>query len=244
MRSLGSQLPRDMTRGLITIICLFISSNSLSQELKAALSLRLGPGIGYPVNIELPSGTDIDIHQRRHTWLLVQDERGAGGWARIAEVGASGGLDERLAWRLKELKDKHYGQLVGRLFHNELGAGLSLGWRIDNRFGAWQAEIERASDSQGQWLALGAWYLSEHQLSDLSYYRAGIGLGLATESKSSEVFSNSTEDSESLYGGLELAVGLRPVKQLDTGLSLRYLHSANTSAADSTVVSWYWSFEL
>jgi hypothetical protein len=233
-----------MTRGLITIICLFISSNSLSQELKAALTLRLGPGIGYPVNIELPSGTDIDIHQRRHTWLLVQDERGAGGWARIAEVGASGGLEERLAWRLKELKEKHYGQLVGRLFYNELGAGLSLGWKVNNRFGVWQGEIERASDSQGQWLALAGWYLSEHEFSNLSYYRAGVGLGLALENKSSEVFSPNDENANSLYGGLEVAAGLRPIKQLDTGLSLRYLYAANSTTADSTVISWYWSFEL
>lgn len=244
MRSLGNQSLRSMAQGLITIICLFISSNSLSQELKAALTLRLGPGIGYPVNIELPSGTFIDIHQRRHTWLLVQDERGEGGWAQIADVGKSGGLEERLAWRLKELKDKHYGNLVGRWFQNELGKGMSLGWKVANRYGAWLAEIERATDANAQWQSASAWYLSEHPLSSHSYYSAGIGLGYSSENKASEVFSTTEQGLESVIGGIQLAMAVRPLKQLETGLSLRYLFSASTADADSTVLSWFWSFEL
>lgn len=244
MRSLESSYLRDMTRVLITIIGLIHIPYSFSQELNDALTLRLGPGIGFPVNIELPSGTYIDITQRRNTWLHVQDERGEGGWATIADVGETGGLDTRLAWRLSELKKENYGNFVGRWFSNELGFGLSMGWKVSNRYGHWLAEIERATDAKAEWQAISSWYISEQVLTSRSYYSAGVGLGYSQESAQSDVFTELGQKNDSLFGGLELAVGIRPIKQLVTGLSLRYLFAASPGDADSSVVSWYWSFEL
>jgi len=233
-----------MTRVLITIFFLIHTPYSFSQELKAALTLRLGPGIGFPVNVEFPSGTYIDITQRRNTWLHIQDERGEGGWAKVADVGRTGGLDSRLAWRLSELKKKNYGNLIGRWFSNELGYGLSIGWKVPNRYGHWLAEVEKATDANANWQAISSWYISEQAFSSRGYFSAGIGLGYSQENSASRVFSQLGQEDDSLFGGLELAVGMRPIKQLETGLSLRYLFAASSDDADSSVVSLYWSFEL
>lgn len=244
MRSLESRLLRSMTQLLITLIFLISTPSGLAQELKAALSLRLGPGIGYPLNIELPSGTYVDIMQRRNVWLLVQDERGEGGWAKISDVGDSGGLDERLAWRLSELKKEKFGSLVGRWFDNELGYGLALGWKVPFQYGHWLTEVEKATDAEANWQAISTWYLSEHALTGSGYYSAGIGIGYSQENSHSQVFSELNKSADAVFGGVELGIGLRPIKHLDTGLSVRYLFASSSDDADSTVVSWYWSFEL
>ncbi len=244
MRSLYYQSLWDMTRGLVLVCTIIFSSTSIAQELTAALSLRLGPGIGYPVNIELPSGTDIVITQRRNSWLLATDERGEGGWAKISDVEFSGGLAERQAWRLSELKKKDIGDLQGRWFTNGQAYGLSLGWKFRSKYGNWLAEVEKAADSQSEWHSVAAWFISPHTLTNNSYLSGGIGLGYAQENTLSHVFSEADEASQTVFGGIELALGVRPVKQVDTGLSLRYLLAASSANADSTVISWYWSFGI
>jgi len=244
MRSLGYRSLLGMSQWLVMIGCLLFSSYSLSQQLTGALSLRLGPGIGYPVSIELPSSTYIDIIQRRNTWLLIRDERGEGGWAKIADVGDSGGLEERLAWRLTELKKELSGELVGRWFNFSQGYGLSLAWKLPANYGHWLFEVEKASDAQVEWHSLASWYVSEHLISPSSYYSAGLGLGVSQENSMSQVFSKRGDAQQAVYGGIELALGLRPTKQVDTGLSVRYLFAASSEDADETVISWYWSFGI
>jgi len=244
MRSLGNEAGRGISHWLVMIGCLLFSSLSLSQQLTGALSLRLGPGIGYPVSIELPSGTYIDITQRRNTWLLIRDERDEGGWAKIAEVGESGGLKERLAWRLTELKKESNGEVVGRWFNFNQGYGLALGWKLPSDYGHWLFEIEKASDAQVEWHSLASWYLSQHNITAHSYYSAGMGLGVAQENSKSQIFSDYGDAQQAVYGGIELALGLRPTKQVNTGLSVRYLFAASSADADETVLSWYWSFGI
>ena len=244
MPSWGSGNLRSIVQVLITILCLLHTQSGLAQELRAPLALHLGPGIGFPVNIEFPSGTYIDITQRRNDWLLIQDERGEGGWAKIADVGHAGGLKERLAWRLRELKYESAGNLVGRWFNHELGNGLALGWKVAHQYGYWQGEVERSSDADAYWQGISAWYISQHGITARTYYSAGIGLGYAQENAASEVLKDMGKANDTLFAGFEVALGIRPVKQLETGLSLRYLLAASSADADSTVISLYWSFEI
>jgi hypothetical protein len=233
-----------MTPALILIGSIIFSPISFAQELTAALSLRLGPGIGFPTNIELPSGTDVVITQRRNSWVLVVDDRQESGWAKISDVEQSGGLADRQAWRLTELKRKEWGDLQGRWFVNEQDYGLALGWRSKSVDGHWLVEFERATDTGSQWQALSAWYTFKHSISPRSYYSTGLGFGLSQENEQSHVFGREGEASQTGFGGFEIALGIQPVKQVDTGLSLRYLLASSPRDGDSTVVSWYWSFGI
>lgn len=244
MRSLKNLFLLNMMQGLMIIICVVLTPSLLAQELNNALSLRLGPGIGYPINIELPSGTFVEVIWRRNSWLLVQDQRGQGGWAKITDVGLSGGLDERLAWRLSELKKEKSGSLVGRWFNNELGYGVALGWKVPFYNGYGLTEIAKATNANAAWQSVSTWYLSEHTLSGSGHYTAGIGLGYSQENANSHVFSESNKSSDAVFGGVELGLGVRPLKHIDTGFSVRYLFASSSDDADSTLVTWYWSFEL
>ena len=244
MRSLKFQSFWDATSRLILISTIIFTPISFAQELKAALSLRLGPGIGYPTNIELPSGTEITINQRRNSWLLVVDDRNESGWAKISDVELSGGLADRQAWRLSELKKPDVGSLQGRWFANEQDYGLSLGWKTKTSNGNWLVEVEKATNSQVSWQALLAWYNFEHAINSRSYYSTGLGLGVSQENKPSQVFSKTGESSTTGFAGIELALGIHPVKQVDTGLSVRYLLAESPRDGDSMVVSWYWSFGI
>ncbi|MEH6447174.1 MAG: hypothetical protein V7765_00795 [Oleispira sp.] len=244
MRSLKFQSLWGMTPTLILIGSIIFPPLSFAQELTAALSLRLGPGIGFPTNIELPSGTDVVITQRRNSWLLVVDDRQESGWAKISDVEQSGGLANRQAWRLTELKKKELGSLQGRWFANEQDYGLSLGWKSKTVDGHWLIEMEQATNTQTKWQALLAWYTFKHPISPRSYYSTGLGLGFSQENSQSNVFSEVGESAQTGFGGFELAIGIQPVKQVDTGLSFRYLLASSPRDGDSTVVSWYWSFGI
>ena len=244
MRSLRLQSLLGITQVLIIIGSILLSPLSLAQELTAALSLRLGPGVGFPTNIQLPSGTDVVITQRRNSWLLVEDERQESGWAKIADVEQSGGLAERQAWRLSELKGRDLGSLQGRWFGNEQSYGLALGWKAKTTNGHWLVEAEKSTDTQASWQALLAWYNFDHSLTTRTYFSTGLGVGISRENSQSHVFSKEGESSDTGYGGLELALGIRPVKEVDTGLSARYLLASSPRDGDSVVVSWYWSFGI
>ena len=89
MRSLKSRPLCAITQGFIILSSIIFSPLILAQELSAALSLRLGPAVGFPNSIEFPSGTEVTVSQRRHAWLLVADDRGEGGWAKISDVESS-----------------------------------------------------------------------------------------------------------------------------------------------------------
>lgn len=244
MRSLKHRYLWSMTQGLVTVICLAFSSYGFSQELAAALSLRLGPGIGFPTSIQLPSSTDIIITQRRHSWLLVMDERGESGWAKIADVEFSGGLADSQAWRLSELKKKNRGDLLGRWFKSEQGYGLSLGWTSKFSLGRWAVEVEKSIDGQAEWHSMSAWFLADKYIASTSYFRYGFGLGYAMEDDESNVFGLPDKENEALYSGVELGLGYKPNMQINHGLSLRYLLASSQGNNDSAVVSWYWSFGI
>lgn len=244
MRSLKLQPLWGMTQVLIIIGSILFSPLTLAQELTAALSLRLGPGIGFPMNIQLPSGADVVITQRRNSWLLVEDERQESGWAKISDVEQSGGLADRQAWRLSELKGSDLGSLQGRWFRNEQDYGLALGWKAKTINGHWLIEVENSTDTEASWQALLAWYNFEHSLTARSYFSTGLGIGLSRENSQSHVFSKEGESSDTGFGGIELAFGIHPVKEVDTGLSARYLLASSPRDGDSVAVSWYWSFGI
>lgn len=244
MRSLKLQPLWDMTLRLFLISSILFSPISIAQELTAALSLKLGPGIGFPTIIELPTNTVVEVIQRRNSWLLVEDERGEGGWAKISDVKKSGGLADRQAWRLSELKKRNIGSIQGRWFVNEEDYGLSLGWRVKNPHGHWLVEIEKSTDSKAERQALLAWYSFDHSIGPRSYYSTSLGLGMSQENAYSNVFGEKGKNSKIGFGGVEVALGVQPTKRVDTGLSFRYLLAASPRDGDSTAVSWYWSFGI
>lgn len=244
MRCLKDRPVLCMTQCFIVISSIIFSPSTLAQKLLMPLSLRLGPAIGFPSSVELPTGTDVTVIQRRYDWLLVVDEREESGWARISDVEVSGGLADRQAWRLSELKKKSLGDLQGRWFDNGRGYGLALGWKLRTANGHWLAEIERASDSQLQWRALSTWYAFDYALTSRSYYSAGLGLGYAQKEEHDRIFYNERNSSSTLFTGIEFALGVLPIKQVDTGLSVRYLQTRSYSDVSSTVISWYWSFGI
>lgn len=244
MRSLKSQPMCIIAQGVVIISSIIFSPSIVAQELLAPLSLRLGPAIGFPVSIELSTNTPITVTQRRNNWLLVTDERGEGGWAMITDVELSGGLADRQAWRLSELKRKDFGDLQGRWFANEQGYGLSFGWKLRTSNGHWLAEVERASNAQSQWQAFSTWYAFDYELTGRSYYSAGFALGYAHENSHSHVFNTKNDSMSTLFAGAELSLGFVPTKRIDTGLSVRYLQTLPTTRSDSTVISWYWAFGI
>jgi hypothetical protein len=244
MRSLKFQSLWHLTLGLLLANSILFSPIVFGQELTETLSLRLGPGIGFPVGVEVPSGAEITITQQRHTWLLVVNERDERGWAEISTVMAAGGLTDRQAWRLSELKKRELGSLQGRWFRNEQDYGLSLGWRSRTSDGYWLMEVEKSTNTQTEWQAVSAWYMFKKPINPQYYYSLGLGLGISHENDESHVFSEAGESLQTGFGGFELALGFQPVKQIETGLSLRYLLADHLNDGDSTVVSWYWLFGI
>lgn len=244
MRSFGACLLKILMHPLMAICYLLFTPLSFSQELSDTLSLRLGPGVGYPVNIELPSGSTIDIKQRRNDWLLVHDPRGEGGWATIDQVDVAGGLAERQAWRLTELKEEDYGVLIGRFYQLESNYGASLGWKMPKQYEEWSFEHEKSSDSLENWQSISSWYGISEPFVWKSYYGLGLGLGYSWENSHSHVFSSEGEEGESLYAGLELALGYRPANTIDTGISVRYLRDASSQGESASVISLFWSFGI
>lgn len=247
MRSLKLQPILCLTVGFILTGSLLFSPVTFGQELTKALSLRLAPGADYPVSVEMPSKTPVAISQRRHSWVLVVDERdesGGSGWAEIPIVAEAGGLTDRQAWRLTELEKREPGSLQGRWLRNEQNYGLSLGWRSETPRGYWLMEIERTMNAQAKWQAVSAWYMFNNSISTQRYFSLGLGLGISEENDDSQIFSGTGESLQAGFVGFELALGFKPLQQVDTGLSLRYLLAASPNGGNSKVVSWYWLFGI
>lgn len=244
IRVLKIQSLLRLTLGLLLANTILFSSIASGQELISALSLRLGPGVGFPVSVEVHSGVEVTVTQQRHAWLLLVDERGESGWAEISAVKAAGGLTAKQAWRLTELKRREAGNIQGRLFRNEQEYGLSLGWRSKTSNGYWLMEVEQSTNTQARWQAASAWYIFKTPINPQYYYSLGLGLGISRENDESHVFSRVGESSQTGFGGFELTLGFQPVTRVDTGMSFRYLLADHLNNDNSTVVSWYWLFGI
>ncbi len=244
MRSYGNWLLQFLVRWVVVSGCLLFSTFSFSQQLSETLVLRLGPGVGFPVNIALPSGTDISVEQRRNNWLLIHDERGAGGWAKIEQVDHANGLAERQAWRLSELKQDDYGAVLGRFYQLDNNYGVSVGWRMPKPYQRLSFEVEKASDAVAVWHGASSWYDLSQVVYQRAYYGLGIGLGYAWENTHSQVFSPQGKAAQTGFAGIKLLAGYRPVNNVDTGISIRHLRAVSPENASANVISWFWSFGI
>lgn len=244
MRSLRFKGLRYLAQSLVTIFVLFFSSYNLSQSLTAGLSLRIGPSVGYPYSIELPSGSDVSIVQRRDDWLLVKDQRGEMGWALLTDIDSAGGLQERQAWRLKELKSPMLGQLSGQWFADESGQGWGLGWAFPFYEYRLSSEYQQSKNYAAQWKSVSAWLTTDEQLSNRTFYRYGFGAGYGVENEDSYVLSDKGEVKSSAYWGGEVSIGFAPNQAFESGLKLRYLLTDLQGRYSSHQVSWYWAMEI
>ncbi|OUS40717.1 hypothetical protein A9R00_04680 [Oleispira antarctica] len=244
MQSLRFKELRITAQGLITIYCLFFSSVVFSQQLTATLVLRIGPSVGFPYSIELPSGSEITIAQRRDNWLMVKDARGETGWALMSDIDAAGGLPERQAWRLTELKEPSNSLLSAQWFANESGQGWGGGWIYPWRDYRLSAEYEQSKSYAAQWQSLSAWLTAGKQLSSKTFFRYGLGVGYGQENEESFVLSEEGEARSAGYWGSEISVGIMPNQEFETGIRFRYL-LADLQATDSSYhLSWYWSLGI
>lgn len=241
MQSLKFKGLRFISQGLITLLFLGVSFYSHSQVLTAGLSLRIGPSVGFPYSIELPSGSDISIIQRRDDWLLIQDERGEIGWALLTEIDKAGGLPDRQAWRLKELKKSVSGQLRGQLFTNKSGQGWGLGWAYP--FMAYQlsSEYQQSNNFDAKWQSFSAWMTADESINRNIVYRYGFGLGYGIENEASHVLSSEGESDDSAYFGGEVSIAFIPNQEFESGLQMRYLLTDLQGRYSSYQVSWYWA---
>lgn len=244
MRSYGHWLLQFLVRWGVISGCFVFSTYSFSQQLSDTLVLRLGPGIGFPVNIALPSGTEVHIEQRRNHWLLIHDERGEGGWAKIEQVDRANGLAERQAWRLSELKKDDYGAVLGRVYQLDNNYGVSLGWRMPKPYQRVSFEAEKTSDAIAVWQAVSSWYELSQTVSRQTYYGLGLGLGYAWENAHSQVFSQQGKTAQTGFAGIQLLAGYRPLSHVNTGISVRHLRAVSPENASANVFSWFWSFGI
>lgn len=241
MQSLKFKALRSISQGLITLFFLGVSFYSHSQILTAGLSLRIGPSVGFPHSIELPSGSDISIIQRRDDWLLVQDERGEIGWALLTNIDEAGGLPDRQAWRLKELKKPVSGQLRGQLFSNKSGQGWGIGWAFPFMDYQLSSEYQQSSNFDAKWQSFSAWMTADQLISHNVFYRYGFGLGYGIENEASYVLSDDGDSGDSAYWGGEVSIAFTPNQQFESGLQLRYLLTDLQGRYSSYQVSWYWA---
>jgi hypothetical protein len=244
MRSLRFKGLRYLTQSLIAAIILCFSSYGLSQPLGASLSLRIGPSVGFPYSIELPSGSDVSLVQRRGDWLLVKDQRGETGWALLADIDNAGGLQERQIWRLKELKQPVSGQLSGQLFTNQSGQGWGLGWAFPIDDYRLSSEYQQSKSEVAHWTSFSTWLTAEQKLSRKTFYRYGLGVGYGLENEESYVLSDKGKASNSAYWGGEFSIGFSPSQKFESGLQLRYLLADLQGSYSSYQVSWYWSLGI
>lgn len=241
MRSLKFKGLRHVPQYLITLFLLGFSFQSHSQVLTAGLSLRIGPSVGFPHSIELPSGSKVSIIQRRDDWLLVEDDRGETGWALLADIDEAGGVDDRLAWRLKELKEPVSGQLTGQWFINDSGQGWGLGWAFPFRGYRLSSEYQQAKNFDAKWQSLSVWVTTEEPISRNTFYRYGLGLGYGLENETSDVLSDLGDAADYAYWGGEVSIGFTPNQQFESGLQLKYLLADLQGRRSSYQVSWYWA---
>lgn len=244
MQSLRFKVLRNIVQGLITVYCLFFSSVVFSQQLTATLVLRIGPSVGFPYSIELPSGSEISITQRRDNWLMVKDDRGETGWALMTDIDAAGGLPERQAWRLTELKKPSSDLLSAQWFSNESGQGWGVGWMfpwLDYRL---STEYEQSKNHAAQWQSLSAWLTTAERLSSKTFFRYGLGIGYGQENEESFVLSEKDKPRSAGYWGGEISVGIAPNQEFETGIRFRYLLADLQMSDSSYHLSWYWSLGI
>lgn len=244
MRSLRFKSLRYLVSGLVTLFYLCVSTNSCAQTLTASLSLRLGPSAGFPYSIELPSGSDISIIRRQDDWLLVQDDRGETGWALLGRIDEAGGLEDRQAWRLKELKQPLLGQFSGQWFTDKSGQGWGIGWTspfMDYRL---TGEYQQSNNFDASWQSVSVWLNAEESLSSHTFYRYGVGLGYGLENESSFVLSDKGDANNSGYWGGQVSIGTALNQKFETGLRFRYLLAGLQGQYSSYQASWYWAIGI
>jgi hypothetical protein len=244
MRSLRFKGLRYLAQTLVASILLCFSSYGLSQPLTASLSLRIGPSVGFPYSIELPSGSEVSIVQRRDDWLLVKDQRGETGWALVADIDYSGGLEERQTWRLKELKKPALGHLSAQLFTDKSGQGWGLGWAFPFYDYRVSSEYQQSKNYDAQWQSFSTWLTIDEELGRKAFFRYGLGVGYGLENEESYVLSDQGEARDSAYYGGEVSIGYAPNQKFESGLQLRYLLADFQGSSSSYQVSWYWSLGI
>lgn len=244
MLSIKSKSLRYLGQSLAAIFFLCFSSYGFSQSLVATLSLRIGPSVGFPHSIELPSGSEVSIVQRRGAWLLVKDQRGETGWALLSDIDAAGGLQERDVWRLKELVKPIVGHLSGQWFTDPSGQGWGVGWAMPLSDYRLASEYQQSKSYDAQWQSFSAWLTREEKLSRKTFYRYGLGLGYGLENEESHVLSIEGQARESAYWGGEVSIGFAPSQKFESGLQLRYLLANLQGSHSSYQVLWYWALGI
>ena len=142
LRSLWSKL-------VISTAFLLSAATVTAETLTNSLSLHLSAGSGYPVSIELPSGSDVTIIEKQHDWVRVQDQRGASGWAKASDVRDSGGLDELIDWHWREQEGGNIGALKPQYMLNSAGRGWGAGWLYSLDDAVLELEYSRSSSGEG-----------------------------------------------------------------------------------------------
>lgn len=244
MLSIKPKILRQLAQGLIALTFLCFSSHSFSQSLVTTLSLRIGPSVGFPHSIELPSGSVVSIVQRRDDWLLVKDQRGETGWALLTDIDAAGGLQERQGWRLKELKTPVSSQISGQWFTDQSGQGWGVGWALPLSDYRLSNEYQQSTSYDAQWQSFSAWITIEEEFSRRVFYRYGLGLGYGFENDESHVLSDEGEARDAAYWGGEVSIGFAPNQKFESGLQLRYLLAGLQGNYSSYQVSWYWALGI
>lgn len=225
---------------IISLVSVTVSAATLTESIQ----LRLHPGSGYPVSIELPKGTSVDVAVRQNDWLLITDQRGNHGWSQVAAVRDAGGIDPLLDWSWRELEDEIGLSLRLGVLKNPHNSALSAA--VFAPLGNLEAGLEAnvGDDTEATMTSVLFWGVGQHQINDRTFIRFAAGLGAGEENRAGQRFSALGEQESLVLFSTEVSAGWRINSNLSTDLGLRMMTSDQPESAIESIISWKWQLGI
>jgi len=243
MRNMLNQLNTIIRLSLVIIFSL-ASATVSAASLTDSVQLRLYPGDGYPIVIELPRNSEIKILQRQNDWLMVGDSRNQKGWVAVDELRLAGGVDPVLRWGWRELED-------------DLGVDLRFGLDSNPHNLAWSmagfykisgldvgVEYGQGYEGEAGMQNLMLWLEDRYMLNATAFLRYALGAGMGAESKQGQRFTEIGKSSQLALLGLDLSIGVNLTSRLSTDLGVRWLASDQQDSEVEPAISWKWQFGI
>lgn len=235
---------RLLTKSCLGLIISLASVTVSAATLTEAVQLRLHPGSGYPVAIELPKDTYVDVISRQNDWLLLADERGNQGWSQVEDVRDAGGVDALMDWSWRELEDELDLALRFGLLSNPHTSGLSAALFAPVADFEAGFEINVADEAAASMTSVMAWGAGQYLFDDQYFLRFAAGIGGAEENQAGQRFSALGEEESLVLLASEFSAGWRMTSNLSSDFGLRIMTSDQPESAIEAIISWKWQLGI
>lgn len=231
----------------ITGIIVFLAYLPLSNAvpLKSELALRLDAGRGFPVYVEFPSGTDVDVVLRRGQWIKITDQRGVGGWCLLNELKQAGGAEKLQLWRWRESGYADRAWLGAELNYSQdiTEQGYAINFASHHKQIPVSADFEQVISGPAAWTAAYLWAGMQWSVVERWQLEANLGSGLGYGNSSNQVLSKVGQEKYSLLLAAKTSIYYRINPLVRTGFNAR-IATDQKLAKSHSVISWTWQVKI